>query len=163
MNNNYVLVCGFKGDNNTAKLILDKINTNNKLYLENDFDLSVKQLFDLMNNNYDYIIMLGQKPKVKSLYIETQGSINNDIVMTNYNVNGLEKCFSYLDYKVTISHNAGNYLCNNIYYHCLKYINRNLLNTKAVFLHVPTIKNIFDIDKFSKDLSDYIKLLSKKI
>lgn len=154
----HILICGFKGDNNTAKLILDKIQSNNKLYLENDFKKSVKQLLEVIND-YNFIIMLGQKPVIKSIYIERVGRQNDELLTTTYNIDDLYNYFDNIGYKVVLSNNAGNYLCNNIYYHCLKYIVDNKKKIQSVFLHVPTISNIFDIDMFAEQLTEYINNL----
>ena len=71
----------------------------------------------------------------------------------------LQRSLEELDYKTNISNNAGNYLCNNIYYHCLKKIKDNDLKTKCIFLHIPTseAENDFDLSIFSKDLLKLIK------
>ena len=38
---------------------------------------------------------------------------------------------------VEISNSAGTYVCNNLMYHVLNYIDVNKLNIKAGFIHVP--------------------------
>lgn len=75
----------------------------------------------------------------------------------------LGNIFIKLDYRVIISNNAGNYLCNNIYYHCLKYIEDKNLDTKALFLHIPILKNMFDIERFSEDLAKWIYSQAEEI
>lgn len=160
----FVLICGFNGKNNTAKLVLDKINLNNKIYLKNSFITSVEQLYkELLTNKYDYIFLLGQKPKIKSLYIESVGKQQNYKFITKYDVDAIRKYFIKLDYRVIISNNAGNYLCNNIYYYCLKYIEDKNLDTKALFLHIPILKNMFDIERFSEDLAKWIYSQAEEI
>ena len=62
-------------------------------------------------------------------------------------------------YNVVISNDAGNYLCNNIYYNGLKYIKDNSLKTKMLFIHIPKINNINNIE----DLGDLILLDKKSI
>lgn len=49
-------------------------------------------------------------------------------------------------FKVYISEDAGNFLCNNLYYHGLKYIKENNINCKMIFIHIPKIENISNID-----------------
>ena len=39
-----ILYTAFNGKNNSSKILLDKINSNNKLYLKNSFITSVKEL-----------------------------------------------------------------------------------------------------------------------
>ena len=70
---------------------------------------------------------------------------------------------NYLDeyFTVKISENAGNYLCNNIYYNGLKYIYEQKLITKMIFLHISLIKNI-DIKYFSNIITKYIMKMGEK-
>lgn len=90
----FVLICGFNGKNNTAKLVLEKINLNNKIYLKNSFITSVEQLYkELLTNKYDYIFLLGQKPKIESLYIESVGKQQNYKFITKYDVDAIRKYF----------------------------------------------------------------------
>lgn len=59
----------------------------------------------------------------------------------------------------SISKNAGNYLCNNIYYEGMKYINDKSLDIKMIFIHIPT-KNIeFNYREIVKTISNYIETL----
>ena len=159
-----ILVCGFNGKNNSSEILLDKISTEKKIYLVNSFVTSVKQLINEISiNSYDYIILIGQKPKVKKLYFETQGKIKEDIIISQYNIKDIETHFKKFDHEVSISNNAGNYLCNNIYYHCLKYIKTEKLDTKAIFFHIPSIKNINNIEKLSIDFNEYLDRLKKPL
>ena len=144
-----ILFTAFNGKNNSSKILLDMINTKNKLYLKNSFTTSVNQLKkELKNNNYDLIISFGQAPLEKdTIKIET---IGRDIIeyKTKYDYISLKKkhdnCF-----KTIISDDAGNYLCNNIYFNGLKYIEDNKLNTKMIFIHIPKINNISSIEDLS--------------
>jgi len=160
-----ILVLGFEGNNNTSKILLDNINNSinlDCLYLKNDFIISVNQFKNkIIENNYDIIFAFGQKPNIKSIYLEIYAKDNNEKLKTNYNYNELN---NYLKnyYKIKISENAGNYLCNNIYYNGLKYIYENKLNIKMVFLHIPYMKNI-DIEYFSKIILIYFNNLQNNI
>jgi len=156
-----ILVLGFEGNNNSSKILLDNINNSinlDCLYLKNDFIISVNQFNNkIIENDYDIIFAFGQKQNIKSIYLEIYGKDNNEILKTNYDYNELN---NYLKkyYKIKISEDAGNYLCNNIYYNGLKYIYENKLNIKMVFLHIPYMKNI-DIKYFSKIISIYFNNL----
>ncbi len=54
-----ILVLGFKGENNSSKMLLGNIEENNfidKLYLDNDFKISEVQLIEKLNfNNFKTI------------------------------------------------------------------------------------------------------------
>lgn len=151
---NKVLFTGFKGKTNSSKLVLDNILNIDKLYLTNSFNTSVKELYKEIYK-YDYIISLGQSDiKTDNIKIEKYGSN----LETNFDIDELYNYLSYY-YKVTISSNAGNYLCNNIYYYGLKKIYEEKLNTKMIFIHIPKIKNISDIEKLSKIIENIIEIL----
>lgn len=147
-----ILYTAFKGSTNSSKLLLDDIKSTNKLYLTNSFETSVKELINnLNNNNYDLIISFGQSPlAIDTIKIETTAN-GEEKLKTNYNYN---KLVSRLEnnYKIIISNNAGNYLCNNIYYHGLKYIKDNNLKTKMIFIHIPKKDKISNIEKLTKSI-----------
>lgn len=146
-----ILYTAFNGKTNSSKILLDYIETDNcnKLYLRNSFTTSVKQLNSkIKNNNYDLIVSFGQASLDKdTIKIETTGK-NNDFYKTNYDYNYLKNRLED-KYNVIISNDAGNYLCNNIYYNGLKYIKENNLKTKMIFIHIPKIDNIENINLLS--------------
>lgn len=160
-----VLISGFKGHTNSAKLIIDRIKSKNvleKLYLVNSFQTSEKQLKDeLEKQSYDFVITFGQKPKVKSIYLEQKACINGHKLITNYEYNKLKKLLNDNGFTVEISNNAGNYLCNHIFYTGLKFICENNMNTNMIFIHIPSVKNIENIDCLAKVFSIFIDSLVK--
>ena len=57
-----ILIAGFKGDDNSAKILLDyikKVCNEDILYLENDFEISSKQIEEKLNANQDYKLKEG--------------------------------------------------------------------------------------------------------
>lgn len=148
-----ILFTAFNGKNNSSKILLDKIKNENKLYLKNSFTTSVKQLEkELKNNEYDLIVSFGQALLSKdTIKIETIGT-GDTKYKTKYDYillkNKLDKNF-----KIIISDNAGMYLCNNIYYNGLKYIEENNLRTNMIFIHIPMIDNISSIEDLSNIFS----------
>jgi pyroglutamyl-peptidase len=155
-----VLVSGFRGNTNSAKLIVDKIESKNvleKLYLVNSFETSKNQLEDkLKKEKYDLIIAFGQRPNVKSINLEKKACIDGNELITNYDYNKLEKLLEDSGFTAEISNNAGKYLCNHIFYTGLMYIRQNNLNTKMIFIHIPSMKNIKNIDYLAAIFSRYI-------
>lgn len=56
-----ILIAGFKGDDNSAKILLDyikKVCNEDILYLENDFEISSKQIEEKLLENYDNVLIL---------------------------------------------------------------------------------------------------------
>ena len=68
-----ILVAGFKENDNSAKILLDNIKEKNNqdiLYLENNFEVSSNQIEEKMLQNYDYVLIFGQKPNTRNIYLE---------------------------------------------------------------------------------------------
>lgn len=149
MNDLKILYTAFNGKENSSKVLLDKISSNNRLYLKNSFITSVRQLEDeLKKNNYDLIISFGQALLDKdTIQIETKAKGDYEYE-TQYNYEKIRRKLE-TKYKVIISKDAGNYLCNNLYYSGLKLIKEKSLKTNMIFIHIPKIKNITDIENLS--------------
>lgn len=144
-----ILFTAFNGKTNSSKILLDKINSNNKLYLKNSFKTSVVQLEKkLRQTQYDLIISFGQAPLDKdTVKIETTGK-NNVEYKTKYDYIDLKNKLNR-KFDVIISDNAGTYLCNNVYFHGLKYIEENKLSTNMIFIHIPMLNDISNIENLS--------------
>jgi len=158
---NKILCTGFKGNTNSSKVLLDNLSKDinlDCLYIDNDFEKGEWQLKDkIEGNKYDFIFSFGQKPVIKSLYIERTGTNGSEKLETNYDYTGL-KVFLEKHFRIKISENAGKYLCNNLYYKVLKYILGNKLKTKMIFIHIPYLNNI-DVKYLSKIIKSYMEAL----
>ena len=89
-----ILIAGFEGDDNSAKILLDdirKICNKDSLYLKNDFEISSKQIEEKLLNNYDYILIFGQKPDTKMLYLENNAILGEKKLVTDYNYDILKE------------------------------------------------------------------------
>lgn len=150
-----ILFTAFKGKTNSSKMVLDRIPNTNKLYLTNSFVTSVYELEQkLKRKHFDLIISFGQAYlDLDTIQIETLAKIKEDIYKTKYNYSKL-KLKLESKYNVIISKNASNYLCNNIYYHGLKLIEQNNYNTNIIFIHIPKINNITDINELANIFSN---------
>ena len=76
-----ILYTAFNGQDNSSKILLDKITAKNtdKLYLRNSFDTSVKQLINKLKK-YEFIISFGQAPLDKdTIKIEVIGKKENTL------------------------------------------------------------------------------------
>lgn len=152
------LLAGFLGEGNSAKIILDRSsNKLSKLYLDNDFDKCAIQIQKaVFSNSYDFILVLGQKPVIKSIYIETVGKMQPLVLKTQCQWEVLASYLKKHGFKVKISSNAGNYLCNHVYFHGLNAIEQASLSTDMLFIHVPVLKNITDLDCLASSLSNFL-------
>ena len=152
-----VLLAGFAGEDNASKVVLDKCSLRlEKLYLDNDFSACEAQIKSAVNGGYDFILILGQKPVIKSIYIELAGRYSNGALRTDFDYSALENSFAASGYRVRISENAGNYLCNHVYYHALLASRSLRKNVQILFLHIPYLRKMTDIDLLASVLSDFL-------
>ena len=152
-----ILLAGFAGNDNSSKIILDKCSPAvEKLYLENDFLVCATQIETAINNEYDFILVLGQKPVIKALYIEIAGRTSHDCLKSNFDYRALVEWLKLSGYTIRLSENAGNYLCNHVYYHGLKTVRSTHRNTQIILMHVPYLKNIVDVKHLADTLSVFL-------
>ena len=164
-----ILISGFKPFNqeniNPSILIANKLKETHKdievieLNVEYNND-SNKLLNKIRQSNPNIIILLGQaggRSKISLEYfaLNMQSAPIKDnkgelILNRTINENGNEAYKSTIDLKqivsdineeqLAISYHAGTFICNEIYYNALKYIQDNNLNIPCVFIHIPYIK-----------------------
>ena len=157
-----ILIAGFEGNDNSAKILLDNIKEKHNedvLYLENDFEVSSNQIEEKLKEEYDYVLIFGQKPNTKNIYLENNANLNETELVTDYYYGVLREKLEDNNYKVISSCDAGNYLCNNVFYTALNFKQNNNLKTKIAFIHIPTIDNIENITNLSNAILSYIKNL----
>ena len=158
-----ILIAGFEGEDNSAKILLDNMKeecNEDTLYLENDFEVSSNQIEEKLLQNYDYVLIFGQKPNTKSIYLENNALLEGTKLETDYYYGVLKENLESNNYNVLSSCNAGNYLCNNVFFRALSFKQTNNLKTKIAFIHIPTIDNIEDIRLLASTILDYINTLS---
>lgn len=149
-----ILYAGFKGKYNSAKVLLDKIKEDkgDKLYLTNSFVTSEKELRrKLEQGMYDLVVGIGQLKLDKNVIrIERFGRGEEDFE-TSYDYGKLKLDLEKEGFLVEESIRT-NYLCNNIYYCGLQCIKKNDLLTKMIFIHVPKLDGIDDMNGLARVL-----------
>lgn len=158
-----ILITSFKGKKNSSSMILHQIHANylDKLELTNSFSTSVKELKCKINkNNYKYIISFGQKPNIDHIYIELNGNKHNNKITTKFPYKRFTLYLTSNKINFSLSNDAGNYLCNNIYYEGMKYIQEISSSIKMIFVHVPLISSDYNFEKLAKVISEFIASLS---
>lgn len=158
-----ILIAGFKGNENSAKILLDNIKEENNqdiIYLENDFEVSSNQIEEKMLQNYDYVLIFGSKPNTKNIYLENNAVLEETKLETDFYYGVLKENLESKNYKVISSCDAGNYLCNNVFFRALSFKQTNNLKTQIAFIHIPTIDNIDDIKLLASTILNYINTLS---
>lgn len=102
--------------------------------------------------DYDLIIMLGLRNNLKkSIRIETATLLDNDFIETNIDCKRLNEYFIKNEISCLLNSKPTNYLCNYAYHQVLR------RNKNTIFIHLPELKNIIDIDKLT-NLISHIKI-----
>ena len=153
-----ILLTAFKGNNNSSKILLDSISGDNirKKLLTNSFDACEQEIVEAISIfQPEYVISFGRKPVINRLYIEPAACNECDCIRTNFDISVLEKSLSKHDLPYKVSSKLSNYLCNHAYYCGLRYIEKNTAETKMIFIHIPDMKNIQNMDSVISWLNDF--------
>ena len=141
-----ILLTGFKGKNNSSGNLVQTISQNYKL-VTNSFD-GIKKDIEEISDDFDFVIMFGCDKHLKdSVRIERFAEKNGEKIASALDLENISKRLGNVGIKNIISDVTGAYLCNEAYWSALK-----KFNNKAVFIHIPTFKNIDDgfIDKMKR-------------
>jgi Pyrrolidone-carboxylate peptidase (N-terminal pyroglutamyl peptidase) len=156
-----ILLAGFEGDSNSSKILLDNLSTTpniDKLYLQNNFENCALQIKNsISKNKYKFIIAFGQKPVIKSIYIERCANVNGQKHETIFQYKSFERLLSAKGYTVKLSDNAGDFLCNHVYGMGLSFIEQQRTAVMYLFVHIPQLKNLSGIDMLATTIDEYIK------
>ena len=144
-----ILLTGFKGKNNSSSILVQSISENYRL-LTNSFE-GLKKDIEEIDEGFDFLIMLGCDKNLKdSVRIERFAEKNGEKIASALDLENISKNLAAAEINNFISDSPGHYLCNEAYWHALR-----KFNSRAVFIHIPTIKNLDDdfIDKMKKFVS----------
>lgn len=98
------------------------------------------------------IICCGMAESRKQLTIESNAICDRDCLYTNVNLNQLVTCLNNTE----ISHDAGKFVCEGLYYQILKYIQLKKLNVPCIFVHIPLI----DADNLKIILQNFTAIIN---
>ena len=130
------LYTGFKGKNNSSYQLLSGI-PGQKLFLTNSFD-GLKNDIMCITNQYDMVIMFGLDKDLKDmLRIERVAEWEGETESTKLDCDKICRCLEASDLRCVVSEIPTKYLCNAAYYHMLQKV-----SGKAVFIHIPSLKNM---------------------
>jgi pyroglutamyl-peptidase len=100
------------------------------------------------------IICCGMAESREILTIESNAVCEEDCLVTQINLNNLLNSLEY----TAISHNAGKFVCEGLYYQILKYTQNHHPNIPCIFVHVPLLhKN--NLDKIQQDFTAIIDFI----
>lgn len=169
-----ILVTAFKPFNNNkinySMKVLEYIVGVDKVFLDVLYDES----YSFLNNNYnlddyDFIIALGEARMREALSLEinakniascsipdNNGVLKKDEIIIDGAKDVLQTkvLFDEIDDIITISLDAGNFVCNNLYYHLLYDY-----PDKSIFIHVPNLKD--DEKEYRRHAAVIMKIINK--
>lgn len=100
-----------------------------------DIERASRILIDKIQEvNPNIIICCGMAECRTVLSIESNACDGNTVLKTNVDLDKLLEGNT-----IQISHDAGKFVCEGLYYNVLKYISDKQLNIKCIFVHVPVL------------------------
>jgi pyroglutamyl-peptidase len=118
---------------------VQQLKLNSLLFLRQlpvNIELATQQVTDAIKViNPHGIICCGMAESRSKLSLESCASWSQDCVFTKVNLNELVNCLN----DTNISHNAGKFVCEGLYYRVLKYIQTEKLYLPCIFVHVPAL------------------------
>lgn len=166
MTGKQILLTAFCGT--SAEILVKGIELDSQyqvLYLPNDKIKDSELLIEaLQQEQFDYVISLGQRPNIKDkIHIETRARKGGDVLITAFECERLKRCLEQSGLHVKISDNAGTSYCNELYWNGLRYILEMKLGTQMVFLHVPFEKNILDLKQFVDGMNVVLSIINQRL
>lgn len=153
-----IILAGFDGKNNSARIITERVGFPcEKLILPNDKEQSAELLLGrIKEKGMACAVLLGQKPMIKDkISVEPTAQKDGGKLHTPMDCTVTAEIIKSFGCKAYISKGCGNSYCNNIYFECLK----NGIN--CIFLHIPTLDNISDIDIIIKAVEGYLSEIGR--
>jgi pyroglutamyl-peptidase len=99
------------------------------------------------------VVCCGMAEQRSRLTVESNGKLNEHQIHTAVDVHELVQDLAMTD----VSHDAGQFVCNHLYYSVLNYVLTNQLSTHCVFVHVP----ILHTGNLSDVLQDFTVILQR--
>ena len=100
------------------------------------------------------IICCGMAESRSQLTVESNAVCDRDCIYTKVNLNKLVTCLN----NTQVSHDAGKFVCEGLYYQILKYIQLKKLNIQCIFIHIPLI-NADNLEMIQQDFMTIINFM----
>lgn len=100
------------------------------------------------------IICCGMAESRELLTIESNAICGENCIFTPVNLDSLLASLIY----TKISHDAGKFVCEGLYYQVLKYVENQNLNIPCIFVHVPILEQD-NIDKIQQDFTAIVDFM----
>lgn len=100
------------------------------------------------------IICCGMAESRRQLSVESNATCDRDCCFTRIDLAELTACTK----QTKISHNAGKFVCEGLYYQVLKFLETNSLDIPCIFVHVPRL-NAENIKAIEQDFLTIINFI----
>jgi pyroglutamyl-peptidase len=119
-----------------------------------DFEEAPKQVkarFDELKP--DILICCGMAEERQELHIESQATVDGETLSTRVDLHWLTSGLAMTE----VSHDAGRFVCNTLYFHMLRHLGRQPQKYHCIFAHVPvlTTENIHPVT------SDFLSVIDR--
>jgi pyroglutamyl-peptidase len=101
----------------------------------------------------DLVVCCGMAESRQLLEVESCGCVDQDTLVTPLDLNRLTNGLA----ATQISNNAGQFVCNYLYYSVMKYCHLSHPETQCLFIHVP----LLTLANFTAILDDFSQLLNR--
>ena len=121
-----------------------------------DTELAAEKVIETIANiEPQGIICCGMAESRRQLSVESNATCDRDCCFTRIDLAELTACTK----QTRISHNAGKFVCEGLYYQVLKYLETNSLNIPCIFVHVPLLNadNTVAIEQDFLTIIDFIE------
>jgi pyroglutamyl-peptidase len=122
-------------------------------------ELAAQQVIDAIKViNPQGIICCGMAESRNKLSLESNASWDQDYIFTKVKLDELVNCLHNTD----ISHDAGKFVCEGLYYRLLQHIQTEKLCLSCIFIHIPILLpdnlNLIEVD--FKKIIEFIQSMS---
>lgn len=133
-----ILYIGFKGVHNSSYKLVNSLQ-GEKVFLTNSFE-GLKKDIENIDEEYDIVYMFGLDKTLKeSVRIEKCAEKDGELLYTNIELEDISEKFSSHGVESSISSRPTRYLCIAAYFYMLA-----KMEGSAVFIHIPSLKNLTD-------------------
>ena len=158
------MLTAFAGETNASRLLISGISNDNTvvLTLTNSFPVSEAQMIEAIHRfKPELVLAFGQKPSSDRLFIEKTARRDEQVLHSNVDLKQLQFSLSQYNISHVLSENAGNYLCNYVYYAGLNLISQENPAAKMVFIHVPGMKLFVDFPETKRWLTEFLTQITE--
>lgn len=147
---NKILVIGFKGMNNSSKMLVEQLSSDHVL-LTNSFS-GLKRDIDSISTDYESVLLFGaDKILTSTVRIEKCAGKDGEKIDSVIELKKVAESLEKSGIESYISEEPTAYLCNEAYWYLLK-----KYSGSVVLIHIPTIKHI------TNDFVENMKLVFEK-